>query len=240
MYPVILELGPFKIYSYGFFLALAFITSSILAEREAKRRGASYHLIPNLFLICLVSGIIGARFFFIILNINFFLSAPIEIIMFWHGGLVWYGGLIFALACGLIYLKVKKQAILPILDLLAPYIALAQSIGRIGCFLNGCCFGKPWPLYNIPYPTQIISSLAMLFIFLILRSFQCLDFPKGNIFLLYLVFYSLKRFFIEFLRGDAYPVILGLSIFQIISVFIFILTFILFCSGRCLDNIKKR
>jgi phosphatidylglycerol:prolipoprotein diacylglycerol transferase len=162
--------------------------------------------------------------------------------MLQHGGLVWYGGLTFAIIFGVVYLKIKKQPILAILDLISPYIALAQSIGRIGCFLNGCCFGKYWQELNIRYPTQVFSSLSLLFIFLILKilyekrdGFLILS-KKGNIFFLYLAFYSTKRFFIEFLRGDTQPFILNLTIFQIISIAIFIFAiasfFINFSRGK--------
>lgn len=239
MHPVLFKLGPFTIYSYGFFLASAFLISSILVEKQARRAGIKPHIISNLCLISLISGIIGARLFFIILNLDFFKHNPKQIIMFHEGGLVWYGGLTFALICGFIYLRLKKQPVLSILDFVSVYIALAQSIGRIGCFLNGCCFGKIWPRYNIFYPTQIFSSLIMLSIFIILRILQTRHIKTGNIFLLYLILYSLKRFFIEFIRADPYLVILNLTVFQVISVSIFIVAVISFMLQNRLSKQKR-
>lgn len=223
MHPILIKLGPITIYSYGFFLALAFLTASVLAEKEAERKGFDAYFIPNLCLLCLISGVIGARIFFIILNFDFFKDSPGEIIKLWHGGLVWYGGLSLALISGLIYMRLKRKPVFLILDLLSPYIALGQAIGRIGCFLNGCCFGKIWQSQNILYPTQLFSSLIMLFIFLVLRILQSRGFKPGSIFLFYIIFYSVKRFFIEFLRGDSPAVFLNLTVFQLVSVGIFIL-----------------
>lgn len=205
----------------------------MLAERESQIRNFPPYFISNLCLLCLVSGVIGARIFFIILNFDFFKQDPYEIIKLWHGGLVWYGGLISGVAAGLIYVRIKKQAVLPVLDLMAPYLALGQAIGRIGCFLNGCCYGKIWPGVNIFYPTQVFSSLIMLFVFLVLRILQKRNLKTGNIFFLYLIFYSGKRFFIEFLRGDSPSIFLGFTIFQLISagIFMIALIFLLFCQA---------
>lgn len=234
MYPILFKIGPITIYSYGFFLALAYLTGSILAQREAKRRGVGAHFISNLCLVCLISGIIGARIFFLLLNLDFFKENPLEIIMLQHGGLVWYGGLISAVASLLIYIRIKKQPIFVTLDLMAPYVALAQAIGRIGCFLNGCCYGKLWRQVNILYPTQIFSSLSMLFVFLVLRVMQKQGLKTGSIFFSYLALYASKRFFIEFLRGDSPTVFLGLSVFQLISAGIFVsaLAILVFIKNR--------
>lgn len=238
MYPILLKLGPITIYSYGFFLALAFFVASILAEKAAKKRGITPQFISNLCLLCLISGVIGARIFFITLNLSFFKENPREIIMLQHGGLVWYGGLISALISALIYIKIKKQPLLATLDLMAPYLALAQAIGRLGCFLNGCCYGKFLPKWHITYPTQIISSLTMFFAFLILRAWHTRNLKSGSIFLAYLAIYSGKRFFTEFLRGDSPAIFLGLTIFQIISIGIFIATLILWRYQK--SNIKNQ
>jgi len=148
--------------------------------------------------------------------------------MLHHGGLVWYGGLILATAVGIFYLKRKHLHSLQVMDFLSPYIALGQAIGRIGCFLNGCCFGKPSEVYSIYFPVhqarlipvQLYSSGILVFIFLILRWLRNRPHKQGEVFSLYVLFYSIMRFFIEFIRGDSESVIGGLSIFQIISLFL--------------------
>ncbi|HDZ76849.1 MAG TPA: prolipoprotein diacylglyceryl transferase [Candidatus Omnitrophica bacterium] len=231
MHPILFTIGPFKIYSYGFFLALAFLSVTLLSEKEAKKRSINLITISNFCLISLIAGVAGARLLFIIMNIDIFISSPKEIIMFQHGGLVWYGGLISALISGFSYLKLKKQDILGVLDLMAPYLALGQAIGRIGCLLNGCCFGKFWPLYNTLYPTQAISSLSMLVIFFTLKTVERRNPSKGKIFILYLICYSMARFFIEFLRGDSPPFVGILTLFQVISVVIFSVSMFFYFAG---------
>ncbi len=255
MYPIICKLGPLTIYSYGLALALAFCVAVFLLNRQARNQGLNPELIFNLCFIILVSGIIGARILYVVLNIKFYLNNPVEIIMLSHGGLAWFGGLILGSLSCLVYLRCKGLKIYKTFDLIIPYIALAQAIGRIGCFLNGCCFGKEtlhwgiyFPIHNaILIPTQLYSSLALLGIYIILRRKQARVYPhtnlerqhkgvkqvsgggyrEGEIFYLYLFLYCLWRFFIEFFRGDSKIFILGLSIFQIISIALFILSVVM-------------
>jgi phosphatidylglycerol:prolipoprotein diacylglycerol transferase len=127
----------------------------------------------------------------------------------------------------MIYLKKKKLPVYKILDLIVPFVALAQAIGRVGCLLNGCCLGKvsTFGLYfparqTVLIPTQLYSSLILIFIYVILRLLQQRPHREGQIFFAYLLLYSLKRFFIEFWReNDA--TFGGLSLFQIISIAVF-------------------
>ncbi|MFA5060347.1 MAG: prolipoprotein diacylglyceryl transferase family protein, partial [Candidatus Omnitrophota bacterium] len=115
-----------------------------------------------------------------------------------------------------------------IADLVAPYLALGQAIGRLGCFLNGCCYGKAvsWGLF-FPvhgahlHPVQLYTSFDLLIIFFILKKYQRLERNSGETFVLYLILASLERFCMEFLRADHVQVWLGLSIFQIVSITIF-------------------
>ncbi|MGD9015546.1 MAG: prolipoprotein diacylglyceryl transferase, partial [Candidatus Omnitrophota bacterium] len=132
--------------------------------------------------------------------------------------------------------------VLNIFDLVIPYVALAQAIGRIGCLLNGCCFGLENSCFGIYFashqavliPTQLYSSLALLGIYVILRLIQIRAHQKGSIFYLYLLLYCLWRFFIEFWRGDSRIFMFNLSIFQIFSIVLFILSVIM------LVRIKRR
>lgn|SRR3989338_7036596 len=218
MHPIIVKLGPFTIYSYGLMLALAFITSSMLAVSGGKRKGISPDIIFNLVFIGFISGIIGARFFYVIENISYYLKYPLEIVMLQQGGLSWFGGLIAGVLSGLIYLKRKKAAVYKVLDLISPYVALAQGIGRVGCLLNGCCFGRAF------IPIQVYSSLSLLLIFIILRCLQERPHREGEIFFSYLILYCTKRFFIEFWRLDNPVIFLRLTLFQIISIVILILS----------------
>jgi phosphatidylglycerol:prolipoprotein diacylglycerol transferase len=229
MYPVICQIGPFSIYAYGFMLVVAFIVSSALASLQAKKQNINPDIIFNLSFIVFISGIMGARILYVIENTSYYLRNPIEVIMLQRGGLSWFGGLIFGLISGVIYLKKKNLSVYKTFDLIIPFVALGQAIGRIGCLLNGCCFGKlsKFGLYYqvhklVLVPTQVYSSLSLIFIFIILRFLQDRPHKEGTIFFVYLILYSLKRFFIEFWRADHEIFFLGLTLFQIISILIFL------------------
>jgi len=221
MFPVIFKIGPLNIYSYGMMLAVAVVVCSFFLSRESVKIGISAEMIFDLVFLLVVSGLLGARFFFILLNLPFFLQNPLEIIMIQNGGLAWQGGLIGASLVGIAAVRKKGWPLLKILDLIAPYAALGQSIGRIGCFLNGCCFGKevPWGVY-FPvhdarlHPTQLYLTGGFFFIFLILKYYQKQAPVDGKIFILYLFLASSWRFVVEFFRADHNALLLGLSVFQ--------------------------
>ena len=228
MYPIICKIGPFTIYSYGLMLAVAFLVSSTLAVFQAKKQKVNTDIIFNLFFIVFISGIIGARILYVIENITYYLRNPFEIIMLQLGGLSWFGGLMLGFLSGTVFLKKKKLSIYRILDLISPFVVLGQAIGRIGCLLNGCCFGKisKFGIYFqvhklVLIPTQIYSSLVLVFIFIILRVIQDRPHKEGKIFFAYLLFYSIKRFFIEFWRADNEIIIFSLTLFQFMSIAIF-------------------
>ena len=228
MYPELCKIGPFTIYSYGLMLIVAFLIGSALASRQAKREKINPDIIFNLCFSAFISGIIGARIFYIFENLGYYVKNPVEIIMLQHGGMSWYGGLILGVFAGIAYLKSQKIPIFKVLDLMAPFIALAQGIGRIGCLLNGCCFGKvsPYGIYFpvhklVLIPTQLYSTLILTLIFIFLRFLQERPHRVGAIFFTYLLLYSTKRFFIEFWRADNEIVFRGLTLFQIISIVVF-------------------
>ena len=145
--------------------------------------------------------------------------------MLQHGGLCWYGSVIAGIISGIIYLRKKKVAIFKTVDLIAPYVALAQAIGRIGCLLNGCCYGRvsQWGLYfkihnSVLIPAQLYSSMALILIFIFLRTLQTKPHKEGQVFFCYLLLYSIKRFFLEFFRADNQIILFNLTLFQIISL----------------------
>ncbi|MFH0876600.1 MAG: prolipoprotein diacylglyceryl transferase [Candidatus Omnitrophota bacterium] len=229
MKPILFQCGFLTIYTYGVSVAVAFFVASFLAGREARRRGLDENRIYNLTIFLLVSGIVGARLFYVGLNWDYFKTDLLEVFKLQHGGLVWFGGLVGATFAGWIFLKIKRMDVLATLDLMAPYIALAQAIGRIGCFFNGCCYGKPsaWGIYfpvheTALFPSQLLDSFTLLVIFVVLRLFSASR-NKGVVLSLYLVLASLQRFLMEFLRADTRPFYGPLSIFQWISIGLFVL-----------------
>jgi len=230
MYPVICKIGPLQVYSYGLMLALAVIVCTHWMSREARRLRLSAELIYDLVFWVVIGGILGGRIFYILLNWNFFLQHPAEIVMVQHGGLAWQGALMVGSLAGVVFIRRRKLALGPMLDLAAPYIALGQAIGRVGCFLNGCCYGREvsWGIY-FPvhgarlHPTQLYSAVGLLLIFLILKKFRRLRKVPGQVLVLYLMLASVQRFCIEFWRADHEVIWAGLSIFQIMSIVLFLL-----------------
>lgn len=244
MHPEICKIGPFVIYSYGLALVLAFMVGSVLARIQAKRDNLDPDFVFNFSFLVFVSGILGARIFYVMYNLDYYLKNPIEIIMLQHGGLAWFGGLILGSLSGILYLRRHKLSIYKTLDLFAPFLALGQAIGRVGCLLNGCCFGKESDSFGIYFPvhdatlipTQLYSSLILVLIFIMLRFLQDRPHKEGWIFFVYLLLYSLKRFFIEFWRADSDTILLGLTMFQFISIAVFCLSIVGLLKTGMKDN----
>lgn len=223
MYPILFHFGFITIYSYGLMVAIAFLVSAFLLSQYAARLGLHKEFFWNLSFWMLWGGILGGRILYIILNLGYFIENPLELIMLWHGGLVWYGGFAGGLIAGALYIKSHQASLLDTLDIIMPFVALGHSIGRIGCFLNGCCYGPA----ELIVPSQIFSSLSLLGIFIALRLLQERPHPQGSIVAAYLLIASLERFVEEFLRNDSARSFWGLTIFQVISVGIFIIAILL-------------
>ncbi len=244
MFPEICKIGPFTIYSYGLMLVLAFFICTYLACLQAKKENFNPEIIFNLLFLIFISGIIGARLFYVFNNFNFYFSNPLEIIMLAHGGMSWFGGVILGSTTAILFLKKNKLKVLEVLDLVVPFIALGQAIGRIGCLLNGCCFGKvsEFGLYfkvfdQVLIPVQLYSSLVLLLIFFLLRSIQNRKHFPGQVLRAYLLLYPIKRFFIEYLRNDTPKIFFDLTLFQILSIVMFSFSLLLFIGLSC--NKKK-
>jgi phosphatidylglycerol:prolipoprotein diacylglycerol transferase len=216
MHPILFEIGPVTIKSYGAFVALAFFASFSLLCLEARRRNFYPDKIPDMALYMLILGVAGARFLHVLANVGYYKNNLPEVFLIWRGGLAVYGGLFFGIITGSVFAAKKGMPFRKTADLIVPYVALGQSIGRIGCFLNGCCFGRP------PYPTQLYASLILLGIFVALKAIENRRPPGGAIFGLYLLSYGLQRFCVDFLRDDIGRYALNLTISQFISVAVFI------------------
>lgn len=148
MHPILFHVGSVTIKSYGVAIALAFLVGILLAAWRAKRE----KLNPNDFLdigfIIVVSSIVGARIFYILFNLKYYIDNPAMIIRIWEGGLIFYGGLLCAAIASIFYMRFKKIPVWYGTDIIAPSVALGYAITRVGCFLNGCCYGK---LCNLPW-----------------------------------------------------------------------------------------
>ncbi|MCX5677681.1 MAG: prolipoprotein diacylglyceryl transferase [Candidatus Omnitrophica bacterium] len=231
MHPILLKLGPLTIYSYGVMVAVGFSLAAFLVYRRAPKFGMDRDKMIDYLILLLISGVVGARALYVLLNLGYYMADPMEILNLSGGGLVWYGGFIAALLASIWFLKIKKLDFWPVADLIAPYIALGQAFGRVGCYLNGCCYGIIAPcnfIFGERQPTQIYSSILLLIIFIVLVRWQDRRRFKGEIFLDYCALYSCKRFFIEFLRGDNPRIFSGLTMSQLISAAVFLTVLIVF------------
>jgi phosphatidylglycerol:prolipoprotein diacylglycerol transferase len=225
MHPILCQIGPITIYSYGLMFALAVVVGTWLLSLQAQRKGINPDIVFDLCFWLTISGILGARIYYVFLYPEPFKQDPWEFFMLQHGGLAFQGSVLPATLVTWWYLKKHRLPVLGFLDLLAPYIALAHAIGRIGCLLNGCCYGKPvwWGLY-FPvhearlHPTQAYDTIELLIVFLILRKIQEASRTPGETFAFYLILGGLQRFINEFFRADHVSMHFGLSNFQIFSL----------------------
>ncbi len=218
MYPVLLKLGPITIRLYGVMIATAFLIAIYLAKNETRRKGLGSECMIDFASLAIISGILGARLYYVILHIDCFLEHPLDIVKIWQGGLAFHGGILGGFLAGIWFTKRRGIPFWKFADAGAPAIILAQAIGRVGCFLNGCCFGKettlPWAVIfrnpqsmapvNVPlHPTQLYEIVGNLSIFLLLYRLRMKKMADGSIFLLYAIMYSVLRSGIEFFRADS-------------------------------------
>ncbi len=239
MYPILFKIGPLEVHAYGFFLALAFLVGILLSLRYVKKEGLDPQIVLDLAIYTIIAAIAGSRFFYVIGQWDYFRSNPLEIFMVQKGGLVFLGGFFLALAVTVLYASAKKIPLLKLFDALAPGVTLGYSIARIGCFLNGCCFGLPtklsWGLIfpagslaasYFPgeplHPTQLYSMILMFLAFLVLIWIYRSKKFDGQIFFWWLILYSTYRFLVEALRFS--PIHwLGLTPAQAMVIFTFAL-----------------
>ncbi len=197
MHPVLLRIGSISLYTYGALLAVAFLMGIYVTMRAAEREGIETEFIADLGILIMLSAILGARLFYIVFyDLQNTLENPGQLFKLQQTGLVFYGGLIFAVGAGIVFSKLKGVSIPVVMDMVAPGIALGQSIGRIGCFMSGCCYGKlsslPWAVTfpNHKYashPTQIYESLVTFAIFLTLLWYAKRKTAVGQVAWLYLI-----------------------------------------------------
>ncbi len=248
MYPILFQLGNFRIYAYGFFIVLGFVVATVLAFLKVRKSnlGVSSENVADIFFYTALSAFLGARLFFVLINFDMYRQHPLQMFKIWEGGLVFYGGLIPAAMVAFGYMRWRRLPVWKLADLISPLIALGLSFGRIGCFFAGCCYGKetslPWAIVfrnpislarlNVPlHPTQLYDAVNGLAIFLLLSWLEKKKSFDGQIFWLFLFLYSITRFFIEIFRGDPRGYLFGslLSTSQEIGVLLAIFSlFMLF------------
>jgi len=233
VHPDLVQIGPLTIHSYGLALAAAFIASGLWVRYELDRRGIAKEIAFDLVLAAAIGGIAGARLAFVVAHWSYFLAHPVEIVKLDEGGLVFYGGLAGGAIAVAALVRLKKLPVPVVADAAAPAVALGAALGRVGCFFNGCCYGRPtssWlgitfpePLGGPRLPTQVIDGLYNLGLFLVLAIVgHRFKLKTGFVFWLYVALYAVLRFGIEFMRDNSI-LVAGLSGAQMISIGAFVL-----------------
>lgn len=228
---ILFHLGSLPVYSYGVMLGIAFLIGVIYAAKRAPKYGVSQETVVEVSIFALLGAIFGSRITYVTLNWELYKNN------FWHifnlreGGLTFLGGLIGGLVLILPYIYFKKQSLLKLFDIFSPPLALGYAIARIGCFLNGCCYGRVCSFSFFPlgvhfpnlsgfrYPTQIYSSLYSLIILFILLYFERKKQFEGELFFDYLWLYGIARFMIEYLRDEPFAIAGLLTKAQLASIF---------------------
>ncbi|MGB9667858.1 MAG: prolipoprotein diacylglyceryl transferase [Thermosulfidibacteraceae bacterium] len=216
MHPYI-NIGFVEIPSYGVMLAIAFIVSLVIASKRAEKEGIEPNLILDLAFWVAFFGILGGRLYFVVEHFNYYLQKPWEVFYLWQGGLGIYGALVLGFTAGVFYLKRKGLPFLKVADIAFSVLPIGQGIGRIGCFLAGCCYGSycEYPIgviFRDPrslapigvriWPTQLFESALCFLIFIYLSFVFNKSKKDGEIMFLYFILYGFVRFVVEFFRGD--------------------------------------
>lgn len=232
------------VYWYAILIVLGMVVVLLLCKKDSGKYGVKFATILDLSLYVIPISIISARLYYIVFNPEPYLAEPLKIFDFRSGGLAIYGGIIGAIITIIVFCRKRKINFLDVLDYIAPFLPLAQAIGRWGNFVNVEAYGTetnlPWRMgifengiYKEVHPTFLYESIATFVIFLILYSKRNKRKFKGEITALYLVMYSFVRFFIEGLRIDSL-MFFNFRISQVLSLSIFVVFFII-----SLKNYKK-
>jgi phosphatidylglycerol:prolipoprotein diacylglycerol transferase len=217
MYPDLFSIGPLTVHSYGIFVALGFTTGILVAVNLGKKQGFPAQQVVDMAFVMIVYAIVGSRAMYVMINLSYYVNHPLDIIKIWQGGLVFSGGFLAVAAAMTWYLRRQHLSFWEVGDLWAPAVALGQGIGRIGCFMAGCCYGKPTDLpwgvvfkspdslapQGIPlHPTQVYGFLSGVLIFLTLLIITTKKKFKGQVFVWFLILHNTARLLVEKFRGD--------------------------------------
>jgi len=239
-------LGGVNIFGYGLMLFFAFLGSMNLAAWRARREKLDPEVIYDLALWVFVGGLAGARLFYVFQYWGVRIHSVWDILKVWEGGIVLYGSIMGGAAAFFLYRAFRPFPLRPMLDVIAPSLALGIALGRLGCFLNGCCYGDacdlPWavafPKHSPPWesqlaagligpgamsslrlhPTQLYSTIDGLILLLLLSAYYPLRRRDGEVMGLLMIAYPITRFLVEHLRNDEGVFYAGLTISQNISL----------------------
>jgi phosphatidylglycerol---prolipoprotein diacylglyceryl transferase len=235
--PIAITLGPIQVHWYGVIIGLAIILALYIAIRESDKRGLDKDLFMDLMLWAIPIAILSARLYYVIFEWGYYSQNPGEIIAIWKGGLAIHGALIGGVITAIVFTKKKKVSFWQITDIAAPSIILGQAIGRWGNFINQEAHGGevsrtflenlqlPEFIINQMYingayyhPTFLYESVWNLVGFIVLILLRRVNLRRGELFLTYVIWYSIGRFIIEGMRTDSLMLTENLRMAQTISI----------------------
>jgi len=251
MYNDLFQIGPITVHSYGALIGIGILAAFMTAMYRARRLGLDADFVFDVGFYSGIIGIISTRLMYYIVELPQIIKEPSMLWDFGYGYVV-YGGIIGGVLTGLIYCKKKRKSFMDYFDLVMPSIALAQAFGRLGCFMAGCCYGRRTDSFiGIAFqhsemapngvkliPTQLISSAGDLLNYLILIWFAKRSKKSGQVGAMYLILYSIGRFFVETLRDDYRGSIGIFSTSQLISMGTIVIGIILFNIGKSKNGVK--
>jgi len=216
MFPTLLKFGPIHVYTYGFFLALAFLSAIYLGGQEAQRQGLSRTSFYDLCFYAVLGALVGSRLLYVLTELPTFAAHPLKIFALWEGGLIFHGGMVGATAAAVYYMRRHAIPWRPAFDSLAVGMPVGQALGRVGCFMAGCCYGAPsslpWavtftnpeslcPVKEQLHPSQLYEALLLMGVFGILYRLRTRKRFQGQLMLTYFALAGAVRFCTEFVRN---------------------------------------
>jgi phosphatidylglycerol:prolipoprotein diacylglycerol transferase len=225
------QIGPFTLYAFGLMVVVGFMAGIYLASRLARQRGLPGEVLLDGAVVILFTSIAGARLLWVSQNWSQFAGKWWEIIATWHGGMSFHGGAIAGVVTGLSFMRLRKVPALSMGDAAGPGLALGYAIGRLGCFMNGCCYGVPTELpWGVHFdasgpgvrshPVQLYAlAINLVLTALLVRAYRR-PHRTGQVLALFAIGYSVYRFLIESLRKGvtADVLFMDLTTAQVFSV----------------------
>lgn len=228
------SIGPVTVHGYGLMIAIGIIVALLVAEKRAAKLGMNTDYVYTATFLIAIIGFLGGKLMFMIVEWRQTIVDPLAMLK--GNGFVVYGGIITGFITALVYCHMKKISFPEYADLLTPCVAIAQGFGRIGCFMAGCCYGRPTNSWigvifkNSPYapngvkviPTQLFSSAGDFLIFLLLSLYSKKRKTPGQVTAMYFILYSIGRFIIEIFRNDDRGMVGNLSTAQFTGIFMLV------------------
>ena len=246
MHPILFSVFGKEIYSYGVMAALGFMAGLLTWAWLGRHENRPPGFASDLGFWLMASGIVGSRLAYVLANWTYYRDNLREIVRIDQGGLIFYGGFLLACVVLVLFARHHRVPLWHLADFAIPALAIGHGLGRIGCFLNGCCYGRPagdafcgiaYPPVCEPgklfpgvplFPVQIIESAGLLVIWAVLLFAYPRRKKDGAVFALYLLLYPPVRFGLEYLRGDERQSWFALDVAQATSIALFLAGVLLF------------